>query len=137
MAQIRVPKAATELLQFCTANRQKSDDAFFPSYAHMVVFAASLGYKEDEFDTEVAFVKNEPYPIGMDTFRNLRLIDFIIILGLVKEKKPEIVDNEDELAKIVEGYSSAGFRHMLRMYENCGGYNYLDDWVQIFSSENE
>ena len=132
MAQIRVPKAANALLQYCSAHRQKFDDAFFPSYAHMMIFAASLGYQRDEFDIDVTFVQNDPYPIGMDIFKNQGLMDFIIILGLVKERKPEIVDNEDELAKIVEGYACSGFRHMLSRYDSCGGSNYLDDWVQMF-----
>jgi dnd system-associated protein 4 len=136
MAVVRIPESAKALLPYCEPFRGKRDDCFFPSYAHLVIFAASIGFKRDEYDEDVSFISKEPYPIQLDIFQSQGLYDFILILGLSKEKAYEIIQNEELLATTIEGYASAGFREMLRVYERCSGHNYIDEWVQeILSSE--
>lgn len=130
MAVVRIPESAMALLPYCEPYRAKRYDCFFPSYAHLIIFAASIGYKKDECDEEVSFISKEPHPIQLDIFKNLGLYDYILILGLSKTKSYEIIQQIELLAKIVEGYASAGFREMLRVYERCAGHNYIDEWVQ-------
>jgi dnd system-associated protein 4 len=137
MAAIRMPEAGAALLQYCNAYKNRKDDAFFPTYAHLILFAASIGYKRDEFDSEINFFPKEPYPIDIDIFKNLQLYDYILIIGLAKTKSYEIVNDNDELARIIEGFSSAGFREMLRVYDQCSGHNYIDEWVQHIISSQE
>ena len=66
----------------------------------------------------------------IEVFESIGLYDYIFILGLAKTKSYEVVNDKEKLAHIIEGYSSAGFREMLRIYEKCSGHNYLDEWVQ-------
>ena len=130
MAAIRIPESAKALLPYCEPYRAKNDDCFFPSYAHLITFAASIGYQKDQCDEEVSFISKEPYPITLDIFKNLGLYDYILVLGLSKTKSYEIIQDEESLSKIIEGFASAGFREMLRVYERCAGHNYIDEWVQ-------
>ena len=130
MAVIRIPESAMALLPYCEPYRAKRDDCFFPSYAHLIVFAASIGYQKDECDVEVSFISKEPYPIQLDIFNNLGLYDYILVLSLSKTKSYEIIQDKESLSKIIEGYASAGFREMLRVYEKCAGHNFIDEWVQ-------
>ena len=130
MAVIRIPESATALLPYCSAHRNKRDDSFFKTYAHLMIFAAEIGYRNDEFDNEVDFCKKEPYPIQIEVFQSLGLYDHIVIIALAHTKSYAVVNDADQLAKIAEGYASAGFREMLRRFERCSGHNFLDEWVQ-------
>ena len=130
MAHVRIPESAVILLPYCKAHIHKNKDPFFPTYAHMMIFAASIGFKRDEYDRDISFITRDPYPITFDIFKNLNLFDIILCLALSEHKTYKVLDDEDLLAKVIEGYSSAGFRQMLRLYERCGGHNYLDEWIQ-------
>jgi len=130
MAAVRIPESAKSLLSYCRAHPTKSDDFFFPSYAHLIMFAAGIGCYKDEYDDEVAFCDKEPYPIPMDIFQNVGLLDYIYVIGLSKTKNYNILNQKEELCKIIEGYSSAGLREMLRVYERCAGQEFLHEWVQ-------
>ena len=128
---IRMPEAATPLLPFCEKHKiNLRDDHFFPTFAHMIMFSASIGYKRDEFDEHIEFCKKEPYPIPIETFISLGLFEQIIVLGLARTKSYEVVKDYQTLSQITEGYSSAGFREMLRIFEKSSGHNYLDFWIQ-------
>ena len=135
MAHIRMPQSARPLLQFCRSHNAKLEDAFFPSFAQMIIFAASLGWQRDEFDEAVAFCEKDPYPITLETFKSLGLYDPILIMTLARTENFEVAKNDNEIATIIEGLASAGFRYMDQIYVKCEGYEFLQQWVDLISKQ--
>lgn len=130
MAQVRVPKSAVKMLAIrlkdpaATPTRSDSD-AFFPTNAHMVMFAASVGFEEKRFDKKPEFFKNNPDPIDLGIFQRQDLYQMIQCLGIAKEKTHEVANDENRLAEILEGYASAGFEIMTKWYEEAGSHTFL------------
>jgi dnd system-associated protein 4 len=135
MANIRMPQTARPLLQYCRSHNAKLEDAFFQSFAQMIIFAASLGWQQDEFDEAVAFCEKDPYPIPLETFKSLGLYDPILIITLARTKNFEVAKNDTEIAAIIEGFASAGFRYMDKIYGKCEGYEFLQQWVDVISKQ--
>ena len=98
-----------------TQDKSAAQDAFFPSYAHLVMFAAALGYENDEFDDDVAFSKGAPYPIPVEIFKNAELYEYALVLTLARAGSHEALQDPEIVAKTIEGYSSAGFRHLAQL----------------------
>lgn len=115
MAQVRVPRSLLPLAKYMVEDKEAKDDAFFPTYAHMIMFAAAVGFRHNEFDDDVEFCPQSPYPIPVETFKNRELYDFALLLTLARNPSVESLKDPDVVTKTIEGYSSAGFRHLAKM----------------------
>lgn len=113
MQSVQVPLSAQPLLRYMKQDKNAAEDAFFPTYAHMMIFAAAVGFDLGEFDDDVEFLQS-PHPIPFDIFRNNDLYDQALVLTLARNPKLEALQDAALVAKTVEGYSSAGFRHMAK-----------------------
>ena len=131
MAHIRMPERGKLLLGYCKRHTAKVDDAFFESFAHMIIFAAAIGLDRDEFDEDAAFCEKDPYPITLETFKSLGLYDPILIMTLARHEDFEIAKSESAIASTIEGFASAGFRYMEQLYRECEGYEFLQQWVDL------
>lgn len=136
MAQIRMPERAKSLLAYCKRHNAKNEDAFFESFAHMIIFAASIGLERDEFDADAVFCEKDPYPITLETFKSLGLYDPILIITLARHQDFEAAKSENNVAATIEGFASAGFRYMEQIYRECEGYEFLQQWVDLASRKN-
>lgn len=121
MARVRVPLSAEPLLTFMVKDLRPSPEAFFPTYANMIVFAASVGFDAKKFDRAPSFLKSNPEPIDVEVFRNRGLYSFLQMLTIAHEEGHEAASNDDRLATVLEGYASAGFGIMKHWYEETGG----------------
>jgi dnd system-associated protein 4 len=121
MARVRVPKTAEPLLTFMEKDLRPSPQACFPTYANMIVFAASVGFDANKFDRAPAFIKANPDPIDVEVFRNRGLFRFLQLLAIARDKDHEHASDEEHLAMVLEGYASAGFGIMKQWYDETGG----------------
>lgn len=121
MARVRVPKNAESLLVFMEKDVRPSPEAFFPTYAHMIVFAATVGFEAKTFDKNPSFIKSSPEPIDIEVFRNRGLFRFLQLLAISRAESHEVANNEDRMAETLEGYASAGFGIMKGWHETLGG----------------
>jgi hypothetical protein len=115
MAQVRVPRSILPLAKYMEQDKEAKEDAFFPTYAHMIVFAAAVGFEHGEFDDDIEFCAQAPHPIPIETFKNLELYDFALVLTLARETTFDSLKDPEVVTKTLEGYSSAGFRHLAQM----------------------
>ena len=141
MSSIRISKIAedTGLLRYAQSDRS-DNNAFFPTYAHLVLFAAVIGYNNSLFCSDPEFAKKDP--IAWDIFENQRLergtlADIARLLGICHEEDVTIVGDTDSICKIVEGYSHEGFRLLneINQSDDCGG-NALG-FMQYWETEME
>lgn len=117
MTQIRVPRAADELIQFVRGQKKDTQEEIFDTFAHLVCFGACLGLERDEKDLHPEFL-DRPGPIDVQVFKNNGLYEFLEVVVLASEGRHELLqdDNEGEFVKIVEGYASGGLRTLARLH---------------------
>lgn len=123
MAKIRVPKNAELLLPFVERDMRPNDQAFFPTYAHLIVFAASVGHDAEKFDKAPDFIRVSPEPIDLEIFKNRRLYQLLQLLAISHTKQHEIASKEETVAEIAEGYASAGLSIMKEWYDSVANNN--------------
>jgi dnd system-associated protein 4 len=114
MPSIHVPKSAEPLLCFCRKSQDLADNACFETYAEMVIFAASLGFKLAEGRKPKGQVEDtkKVNPIDLDTFKNQGLFQNVLMMALATEKSQEIIRNEDQICRLIEGFAHQGFSEM-------------------------
>ena len=121
MARVRVPLNAESLLTFMIKDVRPSPEALFPTYANLIVFAASVGFDAKKFDRAPSFMKANPEPIDVEVFRNRGLYSFLQMLTIAHEEGHDTTSNDDRMAEVIEGYASAGFGIMKKWYDETGG----------------
>lgn len=133
MAKIRVPKQAELLLPFVERDMRPNDQAFFPTYAHLIVFAASVGHDADKYDPNPDFIRTSPEPIDLEIFRNRRLYQLLQLLAISRTQQHEIASKEDQVAEIAEGYASAGLSIIKTWYDSVANNNAI--FIQKIAGE--
>ncbi len=135
MASIRMPANAKLFYRFCAASEEPDRDlVMFPTWAHMLISAAAVGCHHQQQDNEPELLNTNPYPIPLETFSGgkVQLNDYLLMMAISTTLDPTIVDNEDRICRIIEGYASAGFRHMAALHEECGGpYQWVQAWQDL------
>jgi hypothetical protein len=133
MTRIRVPRAALPLLVYCKTNPAKRDDACFSSYAELVVFLASFGFKATQGRiTNITgdMLDAGPEPIEFTVFKNQGLFSQILLMGLSVSKGHSIAKNEQALAAIVETLASAGATELARAWAKSTPESFLFELVE-------
>ena len=130
MVRVRVPKSAETMLTLRLKNpagtaSKTSMDSFFPTNAHMVMFAAAVGFDAKRFNKKPEVFKCNPDPIEMGVFHSQGLFQMVQCLGIFKEKTHAVAIDEERLAEIIEGYASEGFEVMNKWYEATGQHTLL------------
>jgi len=132
MTRIRVPKAALPFLVYCKTNSPKREDACFPSYAELLTFLASFGYKVTQgriANKSFEPLENGPEPIEFSVFRNQGLFSQVLLIGLSVSKGHAIAKNEQALATIIESLASAGATELARAWDSSTPESFLFELV--------
>jgi len=132
MTRIRVPRAALPLLVYCKTNPAKRDDACFSSYAELIVFLASFGYKVTQgriTNMTGDLLEAGPEPIEFGVFKNQGLFSQVLLMGLAVSKGHSIAKNEQALAAVVETLASAGAGELARTWANSTPESFLFELV--------
>lgn len=132
MTRIGVPKAALPLLVYCKTNSAKRDDACFSSYAELVVFLASFGYKLTQgriTNLTADVLETGPEPIEFTVFKNQGLFPQVLLLGLAVSKGHSIAKNEQALASVVETLATAGAGELARTWANTTPESFVFELV--------
>ena len=124
MIQPRVPLNGKEFEKFCKGTASGLVDPFFPTQAHLLVFAASIACEVDEFQ-ENPETKSDS--IKETVLRNNNLVDRIRIMALYKTNDVKVLDDDYEVSSIVEGYAAAGFEIMKTWLNEAEEENYFFD----------
>jgi hypothetical protein len=121
MATIRIPSTISSLLPYCGKWENTREDACFPTYAALIVFAASYGYERWDGSALPAITKvlDRPNPIDLSIFKD-GLYSQILLLALAVKGSYEIAQSEDDLCRLVEGFADFGGRELSQIKEGCG-----------------
>jgi hypothetical protein len=120
MAQVRVPKAAEEMLPFCRPWSAKLPNACFATYADLMMFAAGVGFQKLGGKSPPqchSFVEEkQPHPIDFSVFKSpgQQLYPLVLLLGLASIKSHDAVRDEERLVRVVENYAAVGFQELSR-----------------------
>jgi len=136
MTRIGVPKAALPLLIYCRTNPAKRDDACFASYAELVVFLASFGYKVTQgriTNLKADLLDAGPEPIEFNVFKNQGLFPQVLLLGLAISKGHSIAKNEQALANVIETLATAGAVALARTWANSTPESFVFELVEQLS----
>lgn len=118
MAQVRVPKAAEELLPFCRPWVAKLPNACFATYADLMMFAAGVGFQKLDGKSppqcHLFVEEKQPHPIDFSVFKSpgQQLYPLVLLLGLASIKSHEAVRDEERLVRVVENYAAVGFQEL-------------------------
>ena len=120
MSQVRVPATAEPLLPFCRPFHDRRDNAFFESYAEMLVFAAGVGYAKSpqKRPSTCSDFLDQPYPIPTEYFKSLQLFPIMLLLALAATKDHRVAKDEKRLAAILEDYANLGMRELGAVLKN-------------------
>ena len=124
MIQPRVPLNGQMFEKFCKGNSKSIEAPFFQTQAQLLVFAAALGCENDLFEVNPDTKSDS---IKESVFRNNNLLDRMRFMALYKAQDPKILDNDDDISKIVESYAHGGFEIMKSWLEEEEEENYFFD----------
>ena len=136
MANIRFPKTGEGLVRYLAAANMPPETAIFETGAHLVAFAAGIGYQRKEKDQDFTPVADRPQPIDLNIFRSQGLYESLQIIAIADTGSHAIVhdDKEKELCELIEKYASAGFKYLLAMHNECDGAFFYRQLVQQLES---
>ncbi|WP_413479523.1 hypothetical protein [Vibrio hibernica] len=108
--------------KFCSTKGAKSDACVFNTVKELMVFAALIGYQEDEYHP--LNTKANTTPISLDTYATTNHDAYIFLLALAKNPSLDILKDESlkDAIAIFEGYCN-------------GGLKIIDSWVMNNISE--
>ena len=115
-------------LVYCKTNPSRRDDACFSSYAELVVFLASFGYKTTQgkiAKLTADMIESAPDPIEISVFKNQGLFSQVLLLGLAVSKGHSIAKNELALASVIEVLASAGAVEMAQVWSSTTPESFL------------
>lgn len=121
MPTIRFPKTGEGLVRYLFAANMPPQNAIFETGAHLIAFAAGIGFLKKDKDRHFTPVDDRPQPIDLHVFKSQGLYEALQILAIADSGSHEIVDKEKEICELVEQYASAGFRHLQAMHNECDG----------------
>lgn len=127
MLRARVPIVGREFERFCIGPIRSVENWVFKTQAHMLVFAASIGAEADRF---VESPETKSDSIEEKTFASNHLLDRMRIIALAKSMNNRILDNDQDVSDIVEGYAAAGFQIMNEWLEDCGEDEFFLDYCK-------
>ena len=130
MPHIRFPKTGEGLLRYLFTANMPPQNAIFETGAHLVAFAAGLGFLRKDKDNEFTPVLDRPQPIDLNIFKSQGLYEALEIMAIAATGSHEIVDREKELCELVEKFASAGFKHLQAMHNECDGAFFYRQLVQ-------
>jgi dnd system-associated protein 4 len=130
MPHIRFPKTGEGLVRYLFTANMPPQNAIFETGAHLVAFAAGLGFLRKDKDNEFTPVLDRPQPIDLNIFKSQGLYEALEIMAIADTGSHEIVDREKELCELVEKYASAGFKHLQAMHNECDGAFFYRQLVQ-------
>ena len=131
MASIRIPEAAMELLPFCRRHESRSGDSSitpcFDTYADLLVFTASLGFREmnGTIPTRSTRFADSPYPIDLAIFKNDRRYPQLLLIALAASQDRNVVRDEELICKLTEDYAAIGCERLKRLLDRKPGLGHL------------
>jgi hypothetical protein len=132
MASIRIPEAAIELLPFCRRHVSRSGDSSitpcFDTYADLLVFTASLGFREMNGTLPTRFTRfaDTPYPIDLAIFKNdHRRYPQLLLIALAASGDRNVVRDEEVICKLTEDYAAVGCERLKRRLDRKPGLGHL------------
>jgi hypothetical protein len=140
MTRIRMPRSALPLLVYCKTNSAKRDDACFSSYAELIVFLASYGFKISRgrvANVSSDMLESGPDPIEFTVFKNQGLFSQILLMGLVVSKGHSIAKNEAALGTVIETLASLGSSELARMLSTVTPDGFLFGLIELISQSLE
>ena len=134
MAAIRLPSNSIDLLPFCQRSEDARNDACFDTYAHLLVVAASLGYRLSEGParrTCESFLKT-PGPIDLGIFRSQGLFSQLLIISMMCHQDNDSALDEGNLVMAVENLAEIGLEEMSMALSSKGASSFpeiLAGWI--------
>lgn len=136
MASIPFPASAQPFLEYVKGDRNSPGESIFPTYAHLMAFAAAYGALSGEFTKPSGNLQN-PNPIDLAIFERQGLINALRIIVLSHSGGVDNLEDENEIVKIVQGYTNGGFRILERVLEVNGPYNLAEEFGRILNQQIE
>lgn len=132
MPHIRFPKTGEKLVSYLAAPNMPPENAIFETGAHLVAFAAGVGFMHKERDKDFVAIEDRPQPIDLNTFKSQGLYETLQILAIAGTGSHQIVhdDKEKEFCELVEQYASAGFKHLKALHNECDGAFFYRQLIQ-------
>lgn len=134
--RIRVAKDKADLVKALTASEGSTGP--FPTYADVMVFAATLGMKRRKRVSLGEISRNEPSPISFEIFvsRGYDLVFKLLAIAQTKDTKilyPNEPTTEEKRTQIFEEYANGGLE-ILRD-ELRGIVDYSEQLLLVLSTE--
>jgi hypothetical protein len=116
MASIRFPASAVPLLTLCKGH---GETFIFRTYADLIGFVATYGYhlvaqQQVRLSAKPVFV-DTPNPVGLDIFDNRGFYSNFIMIALAHDSTRAIAEDEDLLARLIEGCVDIGAKNISAM----------------------
>jgi hypothetical protein len=125
---------------YCKTNPARREDACFSSYAELIVFLASYGYRTCQgriANLSLDMLESGPDPIEFTVFKNQGLFSQILLLGLAVSKGHSIAKNETALGAIVESLASVGSADLAQKLSSATPDGFLFELVELLSQSGE
>ncbi len=134
--RIRIAQDKTDLIQslLCTSD---NSDGVFTTYADILVFTASLGYKYQQ-KSPLEIISKKPDPISIEVFHSRGYEPFLQLLALIetdnpKTISPQNIDREQQIITIFEEYANGGLKVLEEKLQ--GAIDYHERILLILSQE--
>lgn len=120
--EVQVPAALEPLFPFVKRAKVKHSNAFFESYAHLVTFAACVGFHRLDGTLAAGGARrtDQIEPIDWEYFGNDRLQTALHLIALVASGGTEAVDDPDQLCRLVEGFAAEGAKELVQLLRRVG-----------------
>lgn len=122
MAAVHVPVSLEPIFPFVRKSQEKKSNACFESYAQLVAFAASLGFRRLDGDPPAPGEKRSTLiePIAWEYFSGDRQQIAIQLMGLVAGGGAEIVNDSDRLCRLIEDLAGEGAKELVKILKSGG-----------------
>ena len=122
MAAVHLPAVLEPILPFVRKMQGRKPNACFETYAHLVTFAASLGFSVLEGSPPPTGAKRSSLidPVAWEYFSGDRQQTTIQLIGLVAGGGTEIVNDPERLCRMIEDLAAEGGKELVKIHKNCG-----------------
>lgn len=122
MAAIHLPVTLEPLLPFARTSKQKKSNACFDSYAHLVTFAAALGFSELDGGPPSPGAPRSTLiePIPWEYFSGGRQEIALHLIGLAAGGGTEIVNDAERLCRVIEDLAAEGGKALMKILRHGG-----------------
>lgn len=142
MASIRIPESAIDLLPLCRRYDGNNSDPLitpcFDTYADLLVFAASFGFREmsGALPNRTTRFADSPYPIDLAIFKNDRRYPQLLLIALAASQDRNVVRDEDLICKLTEDYAAFGCERIKRLLDASPGLAHVTIAQRIAEEAN-